>query len=44
MNVTVAYNPVTNYDDAVDALIDNVADFGWYGGLTGVQVCTSSFI
>lgn len=37
VNVTVTYNPVTNYEDAVDALLDTVADFGWYGGLTGVQ-------
>lgn len=38
VDVTVAYNPVTNYQDAVDALLSGVADFGWYGGLTGVQV------
>ena len=39
VEVNVVYNPVTNYQDAVDALLDEVADFGWYGGLTGVQVC-----
>ena len=37
VDVNVVYNPVTNYQDAVDALLDNSADFGWYGGLTGVQ-------
>ena len=29
--------PVTSYEDAVDALVNKIADFGWYGGLTGVQ-------
>jgi len=37
VQVSVAYQPVSNYQDAVSALLDNVADFGWYGGLTGVQ-------
>ncbi|KAL7455646.1 hypothetical protein ACHAWC_007172 [Mediolabrus comicus] len=34
---SVQYRPVTSYQDAVDALINKIADFGWYGGLTGVQ-------
>ena len=38
IGVNFTYNAVENYDDAVSALIDNVADIGWYGGLTGVQV------
>lgn len=38
VEVSVVYNPVSNYQDAVDALLDGIADFGWYGGLTGVQV------
>src|SRR6056300_1415804 len=37
MNITVQYRPVTSYQDAVDALVNKIADFGWYGGLTGVQ-------
>ena len=37
VDVKVQYNPVANYQDAVDALVEGVADFGWYGGLTGVQ-------
>ena len=37
-SVSVTYNAVDNYQDAVDALLDGVAHFGWYGGLTGVQV------
>ena len=44
VNVTVTYNPVTNYEDAVDALLDTVADFGWYGGLTGVQASDAVFV
>lgn len=37
MNITVQYRPVVTYEDAVDALVNKIADFGWYGGLTGVQ-------
>jgi len=37
VTVSVTYNPVENYQDAVSALLDGHADFGWYGGLTGVQ-------
>ena len=34
LDVEVIYNGVETYDDAVDALLDKTADFGWYGGLT----------
>ena len=37
VDVKVQYNPVANYQDAVDALVEGIVDFGWYGGLTGVQ-------
>jgi phosphonate transport system substrate-binding protein len=36
-DVTVTYNPVSNYEDAVDALLTGNANFAWYGGLTGVE-------
>jgi ABC-type phosphate/phosphonate transport system substrate-binding protein len=36
-DVTVTYNPVPNYQDAVDALITGNANFAWYGVLTGVK-------
>ena len=29
--VNIVYNPVANYQDAVDALLERTADFGWYG-------------
>jgi len=31
IDVNIVYNPVANYQDAVDALLDRTADFGWYG-------------
>ena len=34
LDVDVVYNGVETYNDAVDALLDKTADFGWYGGLT----------
>ena len=37
VDVPVVYNAVSDYESAVDALLDGTADFGWYGGLTGVQ-------
>jgi phosphonate transport system substrate-binding protein len=37
VDVAVVYKPVSDYESAVNALLDGTADFGWYGGLTGVQ-------
>ena len=31
IDVGIVYNPVANYQDAVDALLERTADFGWYG-------------
>ena len=31
VTIGVTYNPVDNYQDAVDALLSKTADFGWYG-------------
>ena len=37
-DITVSFVPATDYQDAVDAILDGRVDFGWYGGLTGVEV------
>ena len=37
VEVPVVYNAVSDYGAAVNALVDGTADFGWFGGLTGVQ-------
>ncbi|OEU14098.1 hypothetical protein FRACYDRAFT_242450 [Fragilariopsis cylindrus CCMP1102] len=36
-DVTVTYSPVSNYQDAVDALLTGNTNFVGYGGLTGVE-------
>ena len=37
VDVNVTYSAVDDYQSAVTALVDGTADFGWYGGLTGVE-------